>query len=73
MGIFNFFYLVRQSFFRKINKSFYSQFGEDKVLQEILKININKGFYVDVGCYHPKNILIPICFIKKAGKESILI
>ena len=49
MGIFNFFYLVRQSFFRKINKSFYSQFGEDKVLQEILKININKGFYVDVG------------------------
>ena len=53
MGIFNFFYLVRQSFFRKINKSFYSQFGEDKVLQEILKININKGFYVDVGAFHP--------------------
>ena len=54
MYILNFFYLVRQSFFRKINKNFYSQFGEDKVLNEILKININKGFYVDVGCYHPK-------------------
>jgi FkbM family methyltransferase len=54
MHIFNFLYLVRQSFFRKINKNFYSQFGEDRVLKEILKKNINKGFYVDVGCYHPK-------------------
>jgi len=54
MHIFNFLYLARQSFFRKINKNFYSQFGEDRVLKEILKKNINKGFYVDVGCYHPK-------------------
>ena len=73
MGIFNFFYLVRQSFFRKINKSFYSQFGEDKVLQEILKININKGFYVDVGCYHPIKHSNTYLLYKKAGKESILI
>ena len=68
MGIFNFFYLVRQSFFRKINKNFYSQFGEDKVLKEILKININKGFYVDVGCYHPKKHSNTYLLYKKGWK-----
>jgi len=68
MGIFNFFYLVRQSFFRKINKNFYSQFGEDKILKEILKININKGFYVDVGCYHPKKHSNTYLLYKKGWK-----
>ena len=68
MGIFNFFYLVRQSFFRKIDKIFYSQFGEDKVLKEILKINTNKGFYVDVGCYHPKKHSNTYLLYKKGWK-----
>ena len=50
----NFFSLLRQTFLKKINKNFYSQFGEDKILFEILKKNYNDGFYVDVGCFHPK-------------------
>ena len=46
--------LLRLTFFKKINKSFYSQFGEDKILDELIpKIFVN-GFYVDVGCFHPK-------------------
>ena len=46
--------LLRQTFFKKVNTDFFSQFGEDRVLMEILKKKMNKGFYVDVGCYHPK-------------------
>ena len=50
----NFLRLIRQIFFKSINKNFYSQFGEDKVLNELIKKNHKNGFYVDVGCFHPK-------------------
>ena len=46
--------LFRLTFFKKINKNFYSQFGEDKILNELLPNNFTNGFYVDVGCFHPK-------------------
>ena len=46
--------LYRQTFLKKINKDFYSQFGEDKILFEIIPKTMLKGFYVDVGCFHPK-------------------
>ena len=46
--------IYRQAFFKKINRNFYSQFGEDKILFEIIPKNFSKGFYVDVGCFHPK-------------------
>ena len=48
------FLLFRQTYFKKINKNFYSQFGEDKILYEIISKKLKKGFYVDVGCFHPK-------------------
>ena len=47
-------FLIRQLYFKKINKDFYSQFGEDKILKELILDNFNNGFYVDVGCFHPK-------------------
>lgn len=50
----NFLILLRQAFLKKVDKNFYSQFGEDKTLFEILKKDYNYGFYVDVGCFHPK-------------------
>ena len=50
----NKFLIYRQAYFKKINKNFYSQFGEDKILFEIIPKNLSKGFYVDVGCFHPK-------------------
>ena len=46
--------LFRLTFFKKINKNFYSQFGEDKILNELIPNNFTNGFYVDVGCFHPK-------------------
>ena len=48
------FLIFRQAYFKKINKNFYSQFGEDKILNEIISKKLIKGFYVDVGCFHPK-------------------
>ena len=35
-----------------IKRDTYSSEGEDKILYKFLR-NINKGFYVDVGAYHP--------------------
>ena len=35
-----------------VNKKTYSMDGEDLVISNYFK-NKNKGFYVDIGCYHP--------------------
>jgi hypothetical protein len=45
--------LVKQVYIKKNYKIFYSQFGEDRIINELLKKK-RKGIYVDVGCYHPK-------------------
>ncbi|MBI2108828.1 MAG: FkbM family methyltransferase [Parcubacteria group bacterium] len=42
----------KNTFFSNPQKS-YSQFGEDVILQKLLKKK--NGFYVDVGAYHPKH------------------
>jgi len=46
--------LYRKAFLTDFLKFHYSQFGEDIVLKELLKSEIADGFFVDVGCYHPK-------------------
>ena len=46
--------LFNKAFLTNFIKFHYSQFGEDIILREILKKEITNGFYVDVGCYHPK-------------------
>jgi FkbM family methyltransferase len=45
--------LIRKTFITKYQRSYYSQFGEDAVLRELIGKNKN-GCYIDVGCYHPK-------------------
>ena len=45
--------LIRKAFLTDYLKFHYSQFGEDIVLKELLKKK-SDGFFVDVGCYHPK-------------------
>ena len=44
---------LKNKFFLKKNS--YSMEGEDLELLKITK-NINKGFYVDAGCYHPLHL-----------------
>ena len=45
------FILIKVLFVRKVRK-YYSQYGEDIVIDHFIDIK-QKGFYVDVGCYHP--------------------
>ena len=62
----NKFLIYRQAYFKKINKDFYSQFGEDKILFEIIPKKLSRGFYVDVGCFHPKKYS-NTCMLHKRG------
>ena len=41
-------------FFHRYKQSYYSQSGEDVVLNNWIRKDIKRGFFVDVGCYHPK-------------------
>jgi FkbM family methyltransferase len=52
-NIFHKFKVIRQAYFRKINKNYYSQFGEDKILSEFFDNSMTEGHYIDVGCFHP--------------------
>jgi len=63
--------LFRLVFFKKINTNFYSQFGEDKVLNELIPNKFTNGFYVDVGCFHPKSTQIPTFYLGGVGEELI--
>jgi len=45
----------------------FSQFGEDLILKTIFQ-NKNKGFYVDIGAFHPKELSNTYFFYKKGWK-----
>ncbi len=53
-SIWTWLFLFRKIYLTKVFRIFYSQFGEDIILKGFISRNINDGFYVDVGCYHPK-------------------
>ncbi len=41
-------------FSKKQSRTYYSQFGEDAVLRELISKKDQKGTYLDIGCYHPR-------------------
>tara|TARA_B100001123_G_C15103811_1_gene944652 strand:- start:209 stop:919 length:711 start_codon:yes stop_codon:yes gene_type:complete len=45
---------IRKAHCTNYIRTHFSQFGEDIVLKELLKPSVKDGFYIDVGCYHPK-------------------
>jgi FkbM family methyltransferase len=47
-------YLLRKAYLTKFYSFHYSQFGEDIILRELLRTDFHQGFYIDVGCYHPR-------------------
>jgi FkbM family methyltransferase len=53
MSIRSFSHTFRKAFITKFFRLQYSQFGEDAVIRELVSRK-RDGFYVDVGCYHPK-------------------
>ncbi|MFL9934712.1 FkbM family methyltransferase [Paraburkholderia sp. RL18-103-BIB-C] len=46
-------WLVRKTWITRGARLYYSQYGEDAVLREIISPTFNNGVYVDVGAYHP--------------------
>ena len=57
--------LFRKAFLTDFIQFHYSQFGEDIILREILKKEISNGFYIDVGCFHPKKFSNTYMLYKK--------
>lgn len=49
----HFLWLVRKTWITRGGRLYYSQFGEDAVLREIISPSSSEGVYVDVGAYHP--------------------
>ena len=47
----------------------YSQWGEDKIIFDFFK-NINKGIYLDIGCFHPF-MYSNTCLLYKKGWRGI--
>jgi len=43
---------LKKTFFGRFGNKYYSQSGEDKILSKIFS-NKQKGFYIDIGAYHP--------------------
>ena len=46
--------ILKILFSKKQSRKYYSQFGEDAVLREIIGTKSQKGTYLDIGCYHPR-------------------
>ena len=61
--------LLRKAYLTKYWRNYYSQFGEDAVLRELIGRKRN-GIYIDVGCYHPKKFS-NTHFLRKLGWSGI--
>ena len=49
-----FYAILKVCFSKRQSKIYYSQFGEDAVLSQLIGRSHRKGSYLDIGCYHPK-------------------
>jgi len=51
--LFRLLFLIRKLWLIKSSRRYFSQHGEDIALGSLVDLK-SKGFYVDVGCFHPK-------------------
>ncbi len=73
ISVIDFFYAIFKIFFsRKQSRTYYSQFGEDAVLKELIRKHDNKGTYLDIGCYHPRKHSNTY-FLYKMGWSGMLV
>lgn len=63
-------FIFRKSFLSKYWQIHYSQFGEDVVLKDWIRKDYKKGYFVDVGCYHPRKFSNTY-FLYKRGWRGI--
>lgn len=61
-------WLFKKAFFSDFFRFHHSQFGEDIVLNELIKKEFSNGFFVDVGCYHPKKYSNTYSLYKKGWR-----
>ena len=54
-----------KNLFKSYDNKYYSQFGEDVILRVLIGDQPKKGFYVDVGSYHPRHLSNTFYFYKK--------
>jgi len=64
--------ILKILFSKKQSRTYYSQFGEDVVLRELMGKRHPKGSYLDIGCYHPKKHSNTY-FLYKLGWSGMLI
>jgi len=64
------FFLFRKVYLTQYWRCYFSQFGEDVILRDWIPKDVQKGFYVDVGCYHPKKFSNTY-FLYKRGWRGI--
>lgn len=51
--LFQFLFLLRKLYLTRASFRHYSQYGEDAVVEGLLE-RVQDGFFVDVGCFHPR-------------------
>lgn len=64
--------ILKILFSKKQSRTYYSQFGEDVVLRELMGKRHPKGSYLDIGCYHPKKHSNTY-FLYKLGWSGMLV
>lgn len=63
-------YLYRKVYLSRYKQIHYAQFGEDVILNEWIDEDVKFGYYVDVGCYHPRKFSNTY-FLYKRGWRGI--
>jgi hypothetical protein len=64
--------ILKICFSKKQSRIYYSQYGEDAVLKELIGKKHQKGSYLDIGCYHPKKHSNTY-FLYKMGWSGMLV
>ena len=64
--------ILKILFSKKQSRTYYSQFGEDAVLRELLGKRYPKSSYLDIGCYHPRKHSNTY-FLYKLGWSGMLV
>lgn len=67
-----FYAILKICFSKKQSRIYYSQYGEDAVLKELIGKGHQKGSYLDIGCYHPKKHSNTY-FLYKMGWSGMLV
>ena len=65
--LFYFFYKYKKIYKNKGKGIYFGDYAEDVIVNRFFK-NLKKGFYCDIGCFHPsKGSLTYLLYKKRAG------